>query len=637
MMKILFVQLPLTDHGYNYIGGNIPYAAASLTAFINNNFSPEFKAEYLPYNISNFASNKVIIDYIIKCSFDTICFCTYLWNVERNMDIAAKINEINPQLTTIFGGPEICTNSFILSEHRTFVDIFISGEGEWFYPKYFSNQDISQYLEIVYGNKIFIQPATELVSSEDLIEPYSNNYLNKMPDKSIFIELTRGCPYKCSYCFYSKNANKIRQNDFDILLNVIRNEKALLNEIYILSPTFNKIPHFEEKLDLLIEQNHNISLHTEIKADGITPELAEKIKKAGFRSLEIGIQTLTKQALKNVNRLTNTDAELEGLINLRNAGIELKIGIIPGLPGDTPANFVKTIEVLIENGFEDEIEFYPLMMLPGTGIRDEKDKFEISFQQKPPYFFLESKDFSFGDILNIKEYLEDKTGLYSAVNSIPDFINNPDSPLCRGLKIHIEDLIKISDDELLEFVNTSVFSFIIDTGQYFHSSKIVTFIKRVFSRPELFNIIFNTNTIIKENEIADTLSKYQPDDFFKRLHVYDDSGSGNKIKFYQLFTNSTNFMIADQQYYIIEPILKVTLENMNSFLQLISNQDERFSILITDDCYYEMADTISETYSDYFDKITFESETCYKDFIVRSGTEYYDYPVNFSIHTYNLN
>ena len=86
--------------------------------------------------------------------------------------------------------------------------------------------------------------------------------------------------------------------------------------------------------------------------------------------MEVGIQTLSIEVLKRIGRHSDPYQELKGMEHLKQAGIELTIGVIPGLPGEERDTFVRTVERLVSLGFADEIALYPLMILPGTAIRD---------------------------------------------------------------------------------------------------------------------------------------------------------------------------------------------------------------------------------------------------------------------------
>ncbi|MBN1501032.1 MAG: radical SAM protein [Spirochaetes bacterium] len=627
-MKILFIQLPLIDHGYNYIGGNVPYASAALTAFINNNF-PDHKAEYLPYNAANFFSDKNILKYIINSDYDTVSFCCYLWNIERNLKIAEKLKLLKPDIKIIFGGPEICSDSFAMTEHRSYVDIFFSGEGEWFYRKIFSGSLMNGEI-LLNGNNYISQPPDNELSSEELCEPYIHNYLNDMPDGSVFIELTRGCPFRCSYCFYSKNSQKIREIDFSSIINTIKNKQSV-KEIYILSPTFNGNRHFMDRLDQLVALKHNVRLHTELKAEGIDLKTARKIYSAGFKSLEIGIQTLNRAALKKAGRRADTDSEIIGLQNLLKAGIDLKVGIIPGMPEDTPDDFKNTIDILIENGVGDSLEFYPLMILPGTKIREQIAEYDIKFQDKPPYFIISSKDFTMDQILGLKEYMEDKTGLYASVSRNPDLIQSSESSLCKGIRLQGEEFISLTNDYLDEIVDTNVFSIICNTAVTIEFSVMKNIFTILKSRDELFNLIFEGDFLLQDDEIYELLKFSCKDNLFRRIHLYDEWKSGNSIMIYHYIENYDLFKKADTAYYYTEPVLKVTEVNSLSFKKDIRTFEEPPSVFITPAAYDDLSGVLVKYYSDYQDKISFEEKDNYRNFIERINCEYTDFPFEFRI------
>ncbi len=128
-------------------------------------------------------------------------------------------------------------------------------------------------------------------------------------------------------------------------------------EIYILSPTFDRSSDFTDKLKQLKQLKHNVKLHTEIRTDRIDKKTAKLMYDAGFRSLEVGLQSLNSRALGMINRESNTEKELEGMRHLKDAGIELQIGIIPGLPGDSVDNFLKTVDTLVSSGSEILLNF----------------------------------------------------------------------------------------------------------------------------------------------------------------------------------------------------------------------------------------------------------------------------------------
>ncbi|MCP4130410.1 MAG: radical SAM protein, partial [bacterium] len=277
--KILFIQLPLVDHSYGYIHGNIDYAPAALSGSIKHTFGDAVTVETLPFLLANFASDAVILRYIENIRPDIISFTSYLWNIERNLDLAAKIKEKISPITIVFGGSEINPGSIALRETRKEADYFVSGEGEWFFRELLSTQNLGPYTNTINNNNLVIQPADKLIPVQDIFEPYTGKRLNSMIDGSIFLELTRGCPYRCTYCYYSKNCAGVRELPFEYLTRAIEGNTrfAGLKEIYILSPTFNKTKDFIENLKRLAKINrgkNSIRLHTEMRAAGIDTKTA---------------------------------------------------------------------------------------------------------------------------------------------------------------------------------------------------------------------------------------------------------------------------------------------------------------------------------------------------------------------------
>jgi radical SAM superfamily enzyme YgiQ (UPF0313 family) len=300
-MKLLFIQLPLVDYDFGYVLGNIPYAPSALAAYIKAHHRDNIEIEHLPFVIANFASNRIILKYIRNTAPDAVCFTSYLWNIERSITLTDAIKQCNQRVKIYFGGPEIQEGSWALSSMREGVDAFIAGEGEWFFDTLLTGRSAEAYERTVNGNRLVVQPESELIDAGRITEPLTNRHLDTMADGSTFLEMTRGCPYRCSYCFYSKNCIRVRELPATVLYKALKLYDVLdLNEIYILSPTFNTRRDFYDTLRSISERNRGVRLHTEMRSDNIDAGTAGLIYKAGFRSLEVGLQTLTPGSRKRI-------------------------------------------------------------------------------------------------------------------------------------------------------------------------------------------------------------------------------------------------------------------------------------------------------------------------------------------------
>lgn len=622
-MKILFIQLPLIDHSYGYVNGNIDYAPAVISSFINKNFN-DIICKTLPSVISNFCSDDVIIRYSVSESPDIICFTSYLWNVERNLRLSRILRDKMDSVLILFGGPEISEGSIALSEYYPEVDIFISGEGEWFFEQFLSGKDIN-YIEIE-GNSIALQRSNELIVKESIVEPLSANRLNTSIDGSVFIEMTRGCPYKCSYCFYSKNQNSVRELPFSLLTDVIKKRKDV-REIYILSPTFDRSREFVSNLKILKNMNHNVKLHTEIRTDRITVEIADLMYDAGFRSLEVGLQSMNKKALGNVQRDSDPEKELSGIENLADTGIDLKIGIIPGLPGDDIAGFRKTVDVLSDRGFGNFIEFYPLMILPGTAIREKSKKDKINFQDKPPYYFIEGWNFKFDQIKKLSSYIEKKTGMSSKVFYLPDFTRNEDYLFVRGLFLNDDKSFK-DIDRLIGKVDTFVVDlhFLIENDQTF-CDRIRKFIETA-DNSRLFNIILYTDLILNDDFFIKTVREFETDNFYRRLNIFNSFAEGSLFHFFQVTDKINVYMEALKNYQFIIPVFYV---NSVSLKDLLDKDFNDIPLLVEDGLYPEIRDFLISNYNENPEYVAFKNADEMQKFYEDIEMEIVKFPFNFGL------
>ncbi len=630
-MNILFIQLPLVDHGWNYIQGNIPSAPATLAAYLQARHGKSHTPSLMPMVLENFASDRVLLRYILRTRPEMLCFTCYLWNVERVLTLAAMVKEADNNIEVILGGPEISEGSWALTEKHEQVDLFVSGEGEWFLDR-LTDGTVENHVTLTpAGNRLLAQPIDALMDAGRFIEPFTRNWLTPMFDGSVSFEMTRGCPYRCSYCFYSKNCYTVREQPFDLLTTAI--EKGLhtdVSEIYILSPTFNRTPKFKEKLRQLADVNRGIRLHTEMRADGIGPQEAHLMVEAGFTSCEVGLQTLTPSALERVGRRTHVEKELAGMRHLADASLELQVGIIPGLPGDTPEGFYRTIGRLAEEGLGEFIEFYPLMLLPGTRIRDEAPQFARSYQSRPPYYLLESDAFSFEQVRQLAEYMEEETGISLTPLSLPDFTMEYEGILTRGVRFNGDELSSWQGRRYEHMVETSVFSFYIGLNKAVpQQPRLESLFTGLPTEHTLYNVILESGSMVDEEGVRAFLEGRDDTGFLSRLNIFSGPEEGQGIRLYHVTPNLDVFTQAVRTYRIVTPILRITRENAPHALELLNHTPS--AALVTTGSYDTLAEDLAAIFVDDPELLLFESEQERTAFLRDIGEEYVKLPFTFRV------
>jgi len=398
--KTTLVQLPVPDAHSFYQAGNVPVASGYLKAYAKEKagVNPQ-EITIIPRELANYGGDTAIVHTLIDSSPDVIGFTCYMWNIERNLLLADKIKNQNPRIKIICGGPEIDEDHFALAHPA--VDSWIIGEGEAAFSHILDKIAQNQPLPSIFRSEQYLDPI-------EIPNPYLEHIIHPQPGESIFFETMRGCPCRCSYCYYSKFYPKIRlfpEERLQQLFSRIKNN--FRPELYLMDPSFNAAPDIVARLERFAAWNRtNTPIHTEVRLEFVTPEIADGMKAAGIRSVEAGLQSVNPLALKAVNRSWDREKFIIGANLLKDRSIEIKTGVILGLPFDTTSTIRQTIDFVIEIGLEQSMEFYPLAVLPGTRLKLESEKFNLAYMSKPPYWVTSHPGLSTQDLRESINWIE---------------------------------------------------------------------------------------------------------------------------------------------------------------------------------------------------------------------------------------
>ena len=348
------------------------------------------------------------VEYALEQKPDLLVFSLYLWNIEKSFRIAGTLRKLISGLTILYGGPEVnADNEYLLtSEHFEFG---ISGEGEIPFSHFLAGKPTDKIAG--YLTKDSYNDFAELRTDyKDSTNPYFANLVETKPDSTMFFETVRGCPFTCNFCYYNKSYDKIvpighkqldfvfkyaRENDFD--------------ELFILDPTFNVQPNFNDLLDKMIELNkdHYFEIATEIRADFLKDHQIEKFEKLNLIEAEIGLQTTNPEALVEMDRKDKIAETIERTQRMLKSNVTCKVDLIVGLPGDTLAGFKKSVDDVKAANVSDEVQVFRLSILSGTEYSVNREKLGLDTQRLPPYYMHSSPTFSEADIREALDYAEE--------------------------------------------------------------------------------------------------------------------------------------------------------------------------------------------------------------------------------------
>lgn len=527
-MKLCLIQLPLVDPHYSSLEANIPLAGAYLKSYWESLDSlKSVKIDFLPQELCNFGGDAVLLNWLEAGSYEVYAFTVFMWNMERSLYLAEKIKEKNPKTTILFGGPEISKGSPVF--RSSFVDAFVSGEGE---------HQFASLLQTLIAGKPLKTLCRELspLDLSTIPNPYLSKALSPHPGSILHLETMRGCPFSCAYCYYPKSLHEIRffpEQRIPEFFDYARKHRS--KEIYIMDPSFNSSARFIERLKQIKKINPTkIPLHTEIRLENINAQSAKLMQEAGFISVEAGLQTTNPEALKQISRHFDRKKFIQGASLLQEQNIEIRTGVILGLPGDTLDDFSKTLDFLLTCQLEEHAEIYPLSLLPGSALLSRAQKTGILHQSFPPYFVLETREMSSSDLSRAVLLIRDKLGkeLFSPVS--PCF-KNKGKTLIRFLDLKRPSHLKQLLDSPHRISNT--LSLLLNKEICQKTSLLKTIAQALKkSNPfTLIQIIIEENNPLPESLFNDLKSLFHHEQYFDRINALnDDPQKCYSTRFFQL-------------------------------------------------------------------------------------------------------
>ena len=324
----------------------------------------------------------------------------YIWNATVTLEVIRILKAVDSSIKIVLGGPEL-SYEWSKREHLEYCDYLVRGEGEvTFY------QICTQILSDAPPQEKVWMGETPDVTTMAL--PYSLYTDTDIAQRVIYVEASRGCPFRCQFCLSSLD-QKVRNLPIELFLQEM---KTLLDrgvrQFKFVDRTFNLAPKVSTAILSFFLENYveGLFLHFEMVPDRFPEVLRSWVQRFPLGSIqfEVGIQTFDEEVAARIARRQKNEKIDENLLFLRNeTQVHLHTDLIVGLPGEGIDSFGRGFDRLVSLNVQ-EIQVGILKRLPGAPIAMHTQDFEMVYSPKAPYEILHNRDWSFLNLARMRRF-----------------------------------------------------------------------------------------------------------------------------------------------------------------------------------------------------------------------------------------
>lgn len=433
-LRVLLVQLPVPANS----AANVPLAAGYLRAAARAAGLDALAAiTILPRALADHAGDALLEAAIVAQAPQVLGLSLYTWNSERTLALALRLKQHLPGLLVVGGGPEVQHDNIWLLAHPA-LDLAVVGEGEQVFVdliRALATPGLANLAMLANVAGLLLRDTAgawlhtgERPAIGDLgsvPSPYLAGDLELVPGGMIFVEVSRWCPYSCSFCLYGRNMGpKLGGRCFPlarVLAEVAWGRAHGATSVHFVEANLNLVPIFRDLVADLAQTNadRGLALYAELRGEHLGDTQVAALVAAGLCVAEVGLQTANPAALHAAQRKTDLAKWAAGTRRLKAAGVDVLLDVILGLPEDDEAGVQQTID-FIRREHLGEFDVFTLQLLPGTAVRRAAATYAIAYQPQPPYYVLGTDRLSYADLRRLRRTLKDAAGVDpDAIEGLP--------------------------------------------------------------------------------------------------------------------------------------------------------------------------------------------------------------------------
>ena len=314
----------------------------------------------------------------------------YIWNVQQTTALVRLLKAQRPQLRVVLGGPEV-SHELDTQDVVPLADHVITGWGDVSFPQLCK--------ALVHGP----QPLMKVIAGvqpplDEIVLPYDEYDAADLAHRVLYVEASRGCPFKCEFCLSALDKTAWAFNADQFLAALAGLYQRGARNFKFVDRTFNlKIDASVRILQFFLDRmaaqpEAPLQLHFEVVPDHLPERLKAMLAQfpPGVLQLEVGIQSFNPEVQQRIARKQDNATTAENLRWLvEHSHAHLHTDLIFGLPGETWQSFAQGFDRLHALR-PHEIQLGVLKRLRGTplarrSLPGQPAEFAMVYDAQPPY------------------------------------------------------------------------------------------------------------------------------------------------------------------------------------------------------------------------------------------------------------
>lgn len=418
MLKVLFYHAnEAFEHGIDNVESYSYLGIAALYLKTHLEITKPNIAEQIEWlvPIQMKLSDSELIEYCHKVKPDILCTSHYIWNHTYLMEQLRRVKPNLPDHMIIAaGGPSVDVNiNNTFFDTFPFIDYAMYGPGEQSFTDMITSIVTGKKLVAFNtSNLAWVNKEKKTVTISDFkyvpqnkVSPFLHNkvlfskMIKNLQEKNIQVvipyELTRGCPYSCTFCDWNSGlSNKVSRRKGSFKDEIDLFQSLNIKKLYLADAN---VGQYDEDVDMIGYLAYkNIHENAAFEVDGNYSKLRKDnnlkiyhlLGQANLVTDEQGftlsVQDINKEVLENIDRPdVGWDVHLNIINELKSTfpNKHCKIQIIQGLPGQTVETWRQTLAQICKNNLT-LMPFISELLPASPAARDkyyqEKFKFEYS-------------------------------------------------------------------------------------------------------------------------------------------------------------------------------------------------------------------------------------------------------------------